>query len=195
MDNPAAFRRIAERHLALKPLDATRSTASINCRAPAPPASLGTRPTRSRRSSKATTRFRPPTAVRQQPNDNARTALGGREDRRQGAARRRAAVASAAGAEVALWPPRRSRQKGESTARSCGAGVLPGLSDHRRAARALCGGARKPRRAARLYTDAVATARPDILDRNGEVLATDIMTPSLFAAPRRIIDADEASEF
>ena len=42
--------------------------------------------------------------------------------------------------------------------------------------------------------DAVATARPDILDRNGEMLATDVMTPSLFAEPRRIIDADEASE-
>jgi cell division protein FtsI (penicillin-binding protein 3) len=43
-------------------------------------------------------------------------------------------------------------------------------------------------------TDAVATARPDILDRNGEVLATDVKTPSLFAEPRRIIDADEATE-
>jgi cell division protein FtsI (penicillin-binding protein 3) len=43
-------------------------------------------------------------------------------------------------------------------------------------------------------TDAVATARPDILDRNGNVLATDVLTPSLFAEPRRIIDADEASE-
>ena len=40
-------------------------------------------------------------------------------------------------------------------------------------------------------TDAVATARPDILDRNGEMLATDLKTPSLFAEPRRIIDADE----
>jgi cell division protein FtsI (penicillin-binding protein 3) len=43
-------------------------------------------------------------------------------------------------------------------------------------------------------TDAVATARPDIVDRNGEVLATDLRTPSLFAEPRRIIDADEATE-
>jgi len=43
-------------------------------------------------------------------------------------------------------------------------------------------------------TDAVATARPDIIDRNGEVLATDIKTPSLFAEPRRIIDPDEATE-
>src|SRR5262245_61637575 len=42
--------------------------------------------------------------------------------------------------------------------------------------------------------DAVATARPDILDRNGEVLATDVRTPSLFGEPHRIIDVDEASE-
>jgi len=42
--------------------------------------------------------------------------------------------------------------------------------------------------------DAVATARPDILDRNGEILATDVKRPSLFAEPRRIIDPDEASE-
>ena len=42
--------------------------------------------------------------------------------------------------------------------------------------------------------DAVATARPDVLDRNGEILATDVRTPSLFAEPHRIIDVDEASE-
>jgi cell division protein FtsI (penicillin-binding protein 3) len=42
--------------------------------------------------------------------------------------------------------------------------------------------------------DAVATARPDVLDRNGEILATDVRTPSLFAEPQRIIDVDEASE-
>jgi cell division protein FtsI (penicillin-binding protein 3) len=42
--------------------------------------------------------------------------------------------------------------------------------------------------------DAVATARPDILDRNGEILATDVSTPSLFAEPHRIIDKDEAVE-
>src|SRR5712671_6099452 len=35
--------------------------------------------------------------------------------------------------------------------------------------------------------DAVATARPDILDRNGEILATDVRAPSLFAEPNRII--------
>jgi cell division protein FtsI (penicillin-binding protein 3) len=42
--------------------------------------------------------------------------------------------------------------------------------------------------------DAIATARPDIIDRNGEILATDVKTPSLFGEPRRIIDKDEAIE-
>jgi cell division protein FtsI (penicillin-binding protein 3) len=32
--------------------------------------------------------------------------------------------------------------------------------------------------------DAVATARPDILDRNGKILATDVKSPSLYAEPR-----------
>src|SRR6185312_7970919 len=42
--------------------------------------------------------------------------------------------------------------------------------------------------------DAVATARPDILDRDGRVLATDVKAPSLFAEPRKLIDVDEAEE-
>jgi cell division protein FtsI (penicillin-binding protein 3) len=42
--------------------------------------------------------------------------------------------------------------------------------------------------------DAVATARPDILDRNGQVLATDVRMPSLFGEPRKVIDVDEATE-
>ena len=42
--------------------------------------------------------------------------------------------------------------------------------------------------------DALATARPDILDRNGQILATDVKTPSLFAEPRKLIDVDEAVE-
>ncbi|UIJ73057.1 penicillin-binding protein 2 [Aurantimonas sp. HBX-1] len=42
--------------------------------------------------------------------------------------------------------------------------------------------------------DQIMAARPDLIDRNGEVLATDIRTASLFAEPRRIIDPDEASE-
>ncbi len=42
--------------------------------------------------------------------------------------------------------------------------------------------------------DQVAAARPDILDRNGDVLATDIKVMSVFAEPRRIVDKDEAVE-
>lgn len=41
--------------------------------------------------------------------------------------------------------------------------------------------------------NAVAS-RPDVLDRNGELLATDINTVSLYAEPRRIVDADEVVE-
>ena len=40
----------------------------------------------------------------------------------------------------------------------------------------------------------VTASRPDIVDRNGEILATDIKTASLFAEPRRIVDADEVIE-
>ena len=42
--------------------------------------------------------------------------------------------------------------------------------------------------------DRISTARPDIVDRNGMILATDVRSPSLFAEPRRIIDLDEATE-
>jgi cell division protein FtsI (penicillin-binding protein 3) len=46
----------------------------------------------------------------------------------------------------------------------------------------------------RVGGEATATARPDILDRNGEVLATDVRVPSLYGEPRRLIDIDEAVE-
>jgi cell division protein FtsI (penicillin-binding protein 3) len=42
--------------------------------------------------------------------------------------------------------------------------------------------------------DAVSGARPDLLDRNGQILATDVKTMSVFAEPNRIIDIDEAVE-
>jgi len=43
-------------------------------------------------------------------------------------------------------------------------------------------------------SDAISGARPDILDRNGDVLATDVKVMSIFAEPKRIIDKDEAVE-
>ncbi len=46
----------------------------------------------------------------------------------------------------------------------------------------------------RAAAEAVAAARPDLLDRNGEILATDVKTMSVFAEPRRLIDKDEATE-
>lgn len=36
--------------------------------------------------------------------------------------------------------------------------------------------------------------RPDVVDRHGTLLATDIMTASLFADPARLVDVDEAAE-
>lgn len=43
-------------------------------------------------------------------------------------------------------------------------------------------------------SDAVASARPDIIDRNGDIVAIDVKSPSLFAEPKRLIDPDEALE-
>jgi len=45
-------------------------------------------------------------------------------------------------------------------------------------------------------TEAPATnfARPDIIDRNGRLLATDIEVPSLFADPALVLDRDEVVE-
>jgi len=37
-----------------------------------------------------------------------------------------------------------------------------------------------------------AVSRPDIVDRKGRILATDIQTGSLFADPSRIVDVDTA---
>jgi cell division protein FtsI (penicillin-binding protein 3) len=42
--------------------------------------------------------------------------------------------------------------------------------------------------------EATAQARPDVLDRKGRLIATDVRTPSLFAEPQRIIDIDEATD-
>jgi cell division protein FtsI (penicillin-binding protein 3) len=41
---------------------------------------------------------------------------------------------------------------------------------------------------------AISIARPSILDRNGELMATDLRSVSIFAEPHKIIDKDEAAE-
>ncbi|MEM8643791.1 MAG: hypothetical protein AAGF09_02735, partial [Pseudomonadota bacterium] len=41
------------------------------------------------------------------------------------------------------------------------------------------------------YDISTTIHRPDILDRNGQLLATDIRGATLFADPKRILDADE----
>ncbi|KQP52809.1 penicillin-binding protein [Methylobacterium sp. Leaf399] len=46
----------------------------------------------------------------------------------------------------------------------------------------------------RVAAAATTAIRPDIIDRNGEILATDIRTVSVFAEPRNIYDKDEAVE-
>lgn len=46
----------------------------------------------------------------------------------------------------------------------------------------------------RATSNAISAARPDIVDRNGLQLATDIRTVSVFAEPRNILDKDEATE-
>ena len=38
------------------------------------------------------------------------------------------------------------------------------------------------------------TTRPDITDRNGRLLATDVAMPSVFVDPRRVLDKDEVAE-
>lgn len=42
--------------------------------------------------------------------------------------------------------------------------------------------------------DRLSATRPDIVDRNGYLLAVDINSPSLYAEPHRILDMDEAVE-
>ncbi|CAN7286797.1 peptidoglycan D,D-transpeptidase FtsI family protein [Bosea sp. LjRoot237] len=46
----------------------------------------------------------------------------------------------------------------------------------------------------RATSTAISAARPDIIDRNGIQLATDVRTVSVFAEPRNIVDKDEATE-
>ena len=52
----------------------------------------------------------------------------------------------------------------------------------------------EPATVRRAAAEAVSASRPDILDRNGEVLASDVKVMSVFAEPKRLIDKDEATE-
>lgn len=49
-------------------------------------------------------------------------------------------------------------------------------------------------RVAMMSSPAKTLARPDIVDRNGRLLATDVQLPSLYADPMLIQDADDAAE-
>jgi hypothetical protein len=65
-----------------------------------------------------------------------------------------------------------------------------GLLRHCRAARHVRGHPRQPGGAARPSATTRLPRRPDILDRRGEVLATDVRVPSLYGEPRHIIDVE-----
>src|SRR5262249_19816126 len=60
---------------------------------------------------------------------------------------------------------------------------------------ALSGGAAESQAGGvkRAQPPAAVTARADIVDRNGKLLATTLDTPSLYADPRQIFDAGEAT--
>ena len=100
----------------------------------------------------------------------------------------------AADRPAALWPRCRPRGQGPRAARARHRRLRLRLRRDRRPAGPACFDRRTGMGARKSGGDIVATARPDILDRNGEVLATDVRTPSLFGEPRRLIDVDEAVE-
>ncbi len=148
----------------------------------------------------------PDPAPRRRPSRNARPRRG-----------RRAPEPEFAPAPEAA-PPRRAPRAGPSAAprRSISENAARGLLDpsveerrphpdrRRRLRRAVSGfrrhgspiSARSPSsiRSRREASEAISAARPELVDRNGEVLATDIKVMSVFAEPRNIIDKDEATE-
>ena len=193
LDAPLRLQGLAERHLPLKPVNATQyDSAEEPAGAAAEVCQAGR--ARSDRGHAQHHRSRRPTH-----------AIG---DRLRAAARRpamsdRAPTSDQKPAEP--WRQRliRSLLYGRNVDRAAKARARVGLAMLAFAAvYALIGGrlvmfaigadGHSARRAA--SQDAIATARPDIVDRNGEILATDVKAPSLFGEPRRIIDKDEAIE-
>lgn len=55
-------------------------------------------------------------------------------------------------------------------------------------------GSREQLTTASIGNPAVVASRPDIIDRNGQLLATDLNMVSLYADPRKIVDANEVVE-
>ncbi|WP_112982785.1 peptidoglycan D,D-transpeptidase FtsI family protein [Rhizobium sp.] len=63
------------------------------------------------------------------------------------------------------------------------------------AARLVEYGARDPEATSGILpSDKLLASRPDILDRHGQLLATDVRTVSMFAEPNKIVDVDDAVE-
>ncbi len=93
---------------------------------------------------------------------------------------------SAHRALAALRPQRRSQRQGQGPARPRHCRLRRHLRHHRAAAGDVRRGQPRAMAAdAAAAQDAIATSRPDILDRNGAIIATDVNTPSLFAEPRQ----------
>jgi cell division protein FtsI (penicillin-binding protein 3) len=106
------------------------------------------------------------------------------------------------GSEANRTAPARARvwcrEPGESATGRCrilvAAGVLCLLYGALAGRLVLVGVEASATQASSAFFNHAPASRPDILDRNGEILATDIRTASLFAEPRRTVDPDEATE-
>ena len=190
LDNPARIQELARRHLALKPIEGAQfDTLDRLPERPPDLVPVGS-PIRSAPLIEAdpdVDRSRPAACPpRRGDVDDAPTPP------QPTPAQPRASRGGGARAHAALRPQRRPHRQG---ARRIGLAILDlraGLCGHRRAPGAVRGAPDSHRGAARHRRRRGATARPDILDRNGEILATDVRTPSLFGEPHRIIDVDEA---
>ena len=101
-------------------------------------------------------------------------------------------MAPAADPLAAVRAQRRPRREGARPRRICVWRTSRDLCGDRRTAYHVR--RRQPRRAPDRGAGRDRDRAADIVDRNGEVLATDVKAPSLFGEPRRIIDKDEAIE-
>ena len=182
LENPARIQGLARRHLKLQPAEATQYDALDRLPERAADGRAAAARRRDRRHDRRLGIRCSPAACRRggaAAMTATRQPLPCRDDRERrpkpAKPRRRAGSARCSMAATSIAPPRRAPA---SVLRSW---PLPRSMRHRCAPRHVRGGAGKPFRAPRRVPDAVATARPDILDRNGLILATDVRAPSLFA--------------